>query len=198
MLLFTMVTVTLHGDRMSPCTLRIEILLEELNLKYNFESNCAQTSVTYGDNHLYETRSILRYISKNNTDDLDLTLDDAFEVDMWLETESQMFNPLISKIVNEKLFKKWEHKKPDESLVRETLEELKQVLDKYEARLSESKYIGGDYFSIADISHIPYLNFFVTCNSSYKSFLKEYPHVYKWFKRMMMRESVKDVLSQSK
>ena len=28
-----------------------------------------------------------------------------------------------------------------------------------------------------------------------KKFLKKYPHVYKWYKRMLMRDSVKDVLN---
>lgn len=208
-----MVTLTVYGDPKSTCTQRILILLEELKLKYTLETVDLKKEahkdstflalqpfgkvpvIVYGDKVIFESRSILRYISKNNIEDVDLTLDNSYEVDMWLEAESQNFNPLISKIVYEKLFKAWKKQDTDEHLVRETLEGFKKVLDVYESRLSASKYIGGDHFSIADISHIPYLNYFLKSDSSYKALLKEYPRVYKWFKRLMMRDAVKDVLS---
>jgi glutathione S-transferase len=83
------------------------------------------------------------------------------------------------------------------------LEDLGKVFDVYESRLSlddttqgtiKPKYIGGNSFSIADISHIPYLYMFVTSGPEYKTFLKKYPHVYKWYKRMLMKDSVKEIL----
>ncbi|KAG6556904.1 hypothetical protein Mapa_001319 [Marchantia paleacea] len=35
------------------------------------------------------------------------------------------------------------------------------VLDVYEKRLSESKYLAGDFFSLADLSHITYTYYFI-------------------------------------
>lgn len=207
-----MVQLTVYGNKMATCTQRILILLEELELKYEIKNvdlvQQEQKSdeflalnpfgkvpvVIYDDQTMFESRSILRYIAKNNTEFLDLTLNDSFEVDMWLEVESQSFNPLVSTIVNEKLFKKWKEEETDESLVEKTLEQLDNILSIYEKRLSEHKYIGGDSFSIADISHFPYLNYFLKCDKTYKVWLKRYPRVYKWFKRMSLRESIKNVL----
>lgn len=210
-----MVKLFVYGNKIATCTQRILILLEELNLKYELrELDLTKgqhkdprylalqpfgkiPAVVYGDHKLFESRAILRYIAKNNTDDIDLTLGDNVYVDMWLEVESQNFNPPISKFIYEKVFKQWKDAEAtiDENVLSQALEELGKVLDVYETHLQESKYIAGKSFSIADISHIPYLHMFIKCGDEYKKFVKKYPHVYKWYKRMLMRDSVKEVLN---
>nr|GMD70406.1 glutathione S-transferase F11 [Ipomoea batatas] len=47
----------------------------------------------------------------------------------------------------------------DMSVVKKCAEKLGKVLDVYEERLSKSKYLAGDFFSLADLSHIPSLRF---------------------------------------
>ena len=195
-----MVQLTVYGSPIATCTQRVLILLEELQLKYprylQLQPFGKVPVIIYGNHTIFESRTILRYIAKNNTEDTDLTLDSSVYVDMWLEVESQNFNPAISKFVYEKVFKKWKNPDatPDETVVNQALEELNKVFNVYEKRLEKSKYLAGNEFSIADISHIPYLNLFVKSGSEYKTFLKQYPHVYKWFKKMMSRESVKEIL----
>lgn len=210
-----MVKLTLYGSKMATCTQRVLILLEELELKYDFENidlikGEQKTKeflklqpfgkipvVEYDTYNIFESRTILRYISKNNNDYKDLTLDDSVHVDMWLEAESQNMSPVLSKIVYEKLFKKWKDPKAvvDEELITRETDNLRKVLGVYEKRLSESRYIGGDDFSIADISNIPYIHAFVKCG--YKSVLKEFPTTYRWIKKIMLRDSVKQVLEEA-
>jgi glutathione S-transferase len=203
-----MVEVTLYGNKMTTCTQRILILLEELNLKYNFKNidlkkNEHKTeeflqlqpfgkvpAMTYGERKLFESRSILRYIAKNNIEFEDFLGDT--EVDVWLEAESQNFNPLASKIVYEKVFKKMWNKESDEKVVEECVKELEKVLDIYEKRLENVPYIAGESYSIADISHIPYSNHLLRCG--FKDLFKSRPNVYKWIKRIMKREAVENVL----
>jgi glutathione S-transferase len=212
-----MVKLVVYGNKIATCTQRVLILLEELNLKYELRELDLMKghqkdpryltlqpfgkvpAVVYGDYKLFESRSILRYIAKNNTDDSDLTLNESPYVDMWLEVESQNFNPPISKYIYEKVFKKWKDPEAvsDETILSQALDELSSVFDVYEKRLEESKYIGGASFSIADISHIPYLHMFVNIGEENKKFVKKYPHVYKWYKRMLMKGSVKEVLNIS-
>lgn len=43
----------------------------------------------------------------------------------------------------------------DHVLVQNCEKKLEKVLDVYEQRLSESKYLAGDYYSLADLSHLP-------------------------------------------
>lgn len=210
-----MVKLTLYGSKMATCTQRVLILLEELELKYDFvnvdlmkgEQKAKEylklqpfgkvPVVEYDTYNIFESRTILRYISKNNNDYKDLTLDDSVHVDMWLEAEAQNMNPVISKIVYEKMFKKWKDPKAvvDEDLISKEMDNLRKVLSVYEQRLLESRYIGGDCFSIADISNIPYIHAFVKCG--YKSVLKEFPTTYRWIKKIMLRDSVKAVLEES-
>lgn len=207
-----MVQLTLYGDRQTTCTQRVLILLEELELKYDFnEVNLKNKDqkkeeylklqpfgkvpvIKYDEEFIFESRTILRYISQHNTEDLDLF--NPIDVDIWLEVESQHFNPYISKIVYEKLFKQMNNEETDENVVKESLNSLKTVLEIYEKRFIETgnKYIAGNEYSIADISHIPYINYLIKCGSQYKSFLKEYPNTYTWLKRIFSRKAVKHVL----
>jgi glutathione S-transferase len=208
-----MVQLEVYGDPHAMCTQKILILLEELNLKYDLKSvdlsKGEQKSeeflklnpfgkipaVKYGSRDLFESRSILRYIAKNNVEIEDLLGD--IEVDIWLESEGQNYNPLVSKIIYEKVFKKLYNndEKPNEELVEKLLKELEDILDIYESRLKNVSYIGGDKFSIADISHIPYTNYMLRIG--YKEMYKSRPNVYKWLKRIMKRDSVKYVLSKN-
>jgi len=203
-----MFRVNVYGDVKATCTQRVLILLEELNLKYEVKSVDLGKgeqrgeefmklqpfgkvpAVEYDERILFESRSILRYIAKNNNDIEDLLGD--IDTDIWLEVESQNYNPHVSKIVNEKLFKKWKGEKPDPEVVQSELKMLEGVLDVYEKRLSKSTFIGGDQFSIADISHIPYTNYMLRCG--YKELYKSRPNVYRWVKQIIKRPSVKSLI----
>ena len=117
------------------------------------------------------------------------------DVDIWLEAESQNYNPPASKIVYEKVFKKWRGESADMDVVKRSVEELERVLDVYEKRLETVPYIAGDEFSIADISHIPYTNLLLKCG--YKSLYKDRPNVYRWLKRIIKRDSVQYIINQT-
>lgn len=205
-----MVKLVVYGNEKATCTQRVLILLEELSLEYRLHpidlSKQHQKDpkflamnpfgkvpvVRYGDRTLFESRAILRYIARNNSDELDLLGD--VNTDIWLEVESQNFSPVISKIVSEKVFKPMMGGKTDDFVVTSELDKFKPILTIYNDRLAEQSYIGGDEYSIADIAHIPYLHYFVNCGKEFKHYLKEYPHVYKWYKKLLHRKYVKRVL----
>jgi glutathione S-transferase len=200
-----MVKLNVYGNAKSTCTQRILILLEELDLKYNFnEIDLSKQEhkteeyrkkqpfgkvpyIEYGEKTIFESRSILRYISKNNREPEDFYGD--VYTDMWLEAESQNFHPFISKIIYEKMFKKGEENK---DIIEKNLEELEKILDVYNEILAGRDYIAGEQYTIADMSHIPYAYYFL--KSGYKDILKKRINVYNWLKRIMRRESVKRVL----
>jgi glutathione S-transferase len=204
-----MVQVDVYGDARATCTQRVLILLEELDLKYDLKTvNLSKgehkkpefmelqpfgkvPAIKYDDRVVFESRSILRYIAKNNVEIKDFL--GGTDVDIWLEVESQNYNPAVSSIVNEKLFKKWRGERPDMDVVKRSVEDLERVLDVYEKRLATVPFIAGEEFSIADISHIPYTNYIIKCG--YKDLYKKRPNVYKWLKRIIKRESVQFLLN---
>lgn len=209
-----MVNVTVYGDFKATCTQRVLMLLEELNLKYSLKKVDLMKEehktpellklnpfgkvpvIEYGDRVLFESRSILRYIAKNNIDIEDYL--GNTDTDLWLEVESQQFNPPASKIVYEKVFKSLfdATQKPNESIVSDAVKDLEKVLDIYESQLSNNTYISGENYTIADISHIPYINMLLRCG--YKELFKSRPNVYKWVKRIVKRDNVQYVLSEAK
>lgn len=214
-----MVKLVLHGDEKSTCTQKILILLEELELKYDFvniELSSGKNKekeylykqpfgkvpyIEYGEMGMFESRFILRYISKANRDIKDLYGEDNVYADMWLEVEGQNFNPPISKIVWEKVYKKmFTEKEEDEKVVNESLIELEKVFSVYNNQLQDKEYLTGSY-SIADISHIPYMYKFIKCDSfkkeSAKEILKRYPNVYNWIRRLLKRDAVREVLKKN-
>ena len=209
-----MVNVEVYGDTKALCTQRVLIMLEELNLKYSLKpvdlSKGEQREpeflklnpfgqvpvIDYGDRTLFESRSILRYIAKNNLDIEDLLC--STDTDLWLEVESQQFNPPASKIIYEKIYKKMtdEIQKPDQDTLADSVKSLERVLNVYEKQLETNTYISGETFTIADISHIPVINQLLKCG--YKNLFKSRPNVYKWIKKIIKRESAQAVLSESK
>jgi glutathione S-transferase len=214
-----MVKLVLYGDEKSTCTQKVLILLEELELKYDFInidlSNGSHKEkeylekqpfgkvpyIEYGDIGIFESRCILRYISKANREIQDLCSDNSVYTDMWLEVEGQNFNPPISKIIWEKVFKKmFKEEEADEKLVNESLIELEKVFEVYNNQLQDKDYLTGSY-SIADISHIPYMYKFIKCESfkkeSAKQILKKYPNVYNWIRRLLKRDAVREILKKN-
>ena len=215
-----MVKLVLYGNGKSVCTQKILILLEELELKYDFvkvdlsdkenkkSEYCDKHPfgevpyMEYGDLKLFESRSILRYISKANRDFKDLYGD--VNVDMWLEVEGQNYNPAIATIIWERVLKKNFNDDSDEDEVNKALNKLESIFEVYNKQLERHEYLAG-LFSIADIGHIPYMYQFLKCESftrnsvteSPKDILKKYPNVYNWVKRLLKMDIVRDILRKN-
>lgn len=204
-----MVKMIIYGDKKTPCTQRVLILAEELNLNYEFKDTNEEKDkqflekspfgkvpiIEYGDRILYESRTILRYISKANKE-----IEDFYGniiVDMWLEIESQNFDPYASKLIYEKKNEQNSNEKTDKENVNvlKCIEKLEKTLDIYNQTLSEQDYICGDKMTIADISHIPYA--YLLLKHGYKDIFKKRPNVYNWLKRIMKREAVKRIYDKT-
>jgi glutathione S-transferase len=115
-------------------------------------------------------------------------------IDVWLEAEANQYNPAISPISFQCLIVPMLGGVTDQTIVDAALEKLKKVLEVYEARLSRSKYLAGDFISLADLSHFP-LTFNLTL-TPYASVLESYPHVKAWWECLMMRPAIKKVINK--
>ncbi|KAG9145743.1 hypothetical protein Leryth_011174 [Lithospermum erythrorhizon] len=118
-----------------------------------------------GDLKLFESRAITQYIAHTYADKGTplITPHDPKKMaaqSVWMEVEAQQYDPSASKLMFELVIKPMFYGKPgDEALIKEYETKLSNVLDVYEARLKESKYLGGDQFSLADLHHLPTLNY---------------------------------------
>lgn len=112
-------------------------------------------------------------------------------VDVWLEVESQNFNPPISIIVYQILVRPKFGGTADEKLVEANVEKLEKVLDVYEERLSKSKFLAGDFYSLADLNHIPYTYYLL--KTSKASLITSRPHVKAWWENITSRPAFNKV-----
>ncbi|KAL9315974.1 hypothetical protein ACSQ67_016975 [Phaseolus vulgaris] len=150
-----------------------------------------------GDYTLYESRAIMRYYAdKYRSQGVELlgrTAEERGVVEQWLEVEAHNFHPPAYDLAVHLLFAPLFGMTPDPKVIEESEAKLLKVLDVYEERLSKSKYLGGDFFSLADISHLPFTYFIV--NQMNKGYLiKERKHVSGWWDDISSRPSWKKVI----
>ncbi|CAN6707787.1 unnamed protein product [Malus baccata var. baccata] len=150
-----------------------------------------------GDYTLYESRAIMRYYAEKyksqGTDLLGKTIEERGLVEQWLEVEAHNFQPPIYNLVVHILFAPVLGFPSDPKILQESEEKLGKVLDIYEEQLSNSKYLAGDFFSLADISHLPFTHFLVA-NMGKEYMIKDRKHVSAWWDDISNRPSWKRVL----
>ncbi|CAK9225641.1 unnamed protein product [Sphagnum troendelagicum] len=146
-----------------------------------------------GDLTLYESRAIIRYIANKyegqGTALYGKDIKERAKVDQWLEVEGQNFNSAIRSSLGVV------SKPPiDEVQLTETFGKLGKVLDIYEEHLSKTQYLAGDFFSLADLSHM---------TTGWKLFDKYKqgsilfegrPHVKAWWENISSRPAFKKLL----
>ncbi|TVU20846.1 hypothetical protein EJB05_30446 [Eragrostis curvula] len=149
-----------------------------------------------GDVMLFESRAISKYVLRKygKASNVDLlregNAEEAALVDVWTEVEAHHYFPAIAPIVYEcVVFPARLGMQPNQKVVNESLEKLGKVLEIYEARLSKSKYLAGDFFSFADLTHFPYTYYFM--KTTHASLLDKFPHVKAWWEDLMSRPSTK-------
>ena len=144
-----------------------------------------------------ESRAIARYISEKFEDQgtplFGATVKDRALVNQWWEVESQNYNPAVSSIVVQVLFNKYKGLATDEKVVEEQLAKLEKVLDVYEEHLSKNKYLAGDFFSMADLSHLPLTDYLVNVAKRGEGVTSR-KHVNAWWEDMSSRPAWKKVV----
>ncbi|KJU81209.1 hypothetical protein N619_00310, partial [Ectopseudomonas oleovorans] len=112
-----------------------------------------------GDFKLFESRAIIRYYAAKHAESgpnlLGSTLEEKAQVDQWLEVEAHNFNEMVYTIVLQLLVLPRMGQPTDKALVQNCTEKLEKVLDVYDRRLSTSLFLAGEWFSLADLSHLP-------------------------------------------
>ncbi|EEF30504.1 glutathione-s-transferase theta, gst, putative [Ricinus communis] len=202
----------LHGVAMSTCTSLVITCLHEKGVDFELvpidlfagehkqppfiaKNPFGQVPVLEdGDLTLFESRAIAAYIAeKFKESGYDLirhqNLKEAATVRVWTEVESQQYHPAIAPIVYQLYVNPLKGVSPDQEIIETNLEKLGKVLDIYEARLSTSKYLAGDFYSLADLHHLPYTYYLMKTHAA--SVINERPHVKAWWEDISSRPAFK-------
>ncbi|KAJ0053283.1 glutathione S-transferase F13-like [Pistacia vera] len=204
----------LYGAPMSTCTTRVMTCLHEKSVDFElvpvnlFAAEHKQPAflaknpfgqipaLEDNDLTLFESRAITSYVAEKfketGTDLLrHKDLKEAALVKVWLEVESQQFHPPMSSTVYQFFVAPIQGKTPDQAIIDANLVKLGQVLDMYETKLSSTKYLAGDFYSLADLHHLSYTYYFM--KTPFASLINERPHVKAWWEDITSRPAFKKV-----
>lgn len=116
----------------------------------------------------------------------------------WIDVEDHHFEPPALKLISELVLKPKKGLTPDEETVSAAEAKLGKVLDVYEARLSEFKYLAYEKYSIADMIHLPNIQALIGTHLGKKLFDAR-PHLSAWCADILARPAwVKVVKMQQK
>ena len=136
------------------------------------------------------------YAEKYKSQGVDLlgkTIEERGLVEQWLEVEAHNFHPYAYNLVIHILFAPLVGVTSDPKVIQESEAKLDKVLNIYEERLSNSKYLAGDFFSLADLSHIPFGYYLV--NQMKKDYMvRDRKHVSAWWDDISNRPSWKNLI----
>ncbi|KAL8548592.1 hypothetical protein ACS0TY_007765 [Phlomoides rotata] len=203
-----------HGSLISPASMRVLACLYEKGLDFQFvpvdlataqhKNNSFLALNPYGqvpafedgDLKLFESRAINKYIARVYTDKgTPLISSDPKKtavINVWLEVEAQKYEPPANKLTFELAIKPMMGMATDDAVVKKQEDVLGKVLDVYEARFAESKYLGGDCFSLADLHHLPTM--MLLMGTRVKTVFESRPHVRAWCADIMARPAWKKVV----
>lgn len=139
---------------------------------------------------LTESRAICKYLAKKyNGEGTDLlrssSLKESVIAETWMEVEAHQFNGPTQALIHQLVRNPLRGEVPDEMIVEDGLEKLGKVLDVYEERLSKCKYLGGDFYTMADLNHVPFLLYFMKTPKA--SIVTSRPHVNAWWNDISAR-----------
>ncbi|BBN17050.1 glutathione S-transferase [Marchantia polymorpha subsp. ruderalis] len=204
-------TFQVHGTAPSTCTGRVLIALYEKNVEDfqivevdlmkgehkspEFLKNQPFGQIPFivdGDVQLFESRAICRYVAHKYADQgtplYGATAADAALTEQWLEVEAQNYNGPIAALVFNLVFAPMFGAPRDDAVVAAQTAKLEAVLDVYEQRLSESKFLAGDFFSLADLAHMTYTHYLINMAHQGAMFDSR-PHVKAWVAELFARPS---------
>ncbi|OVA15987.1 Glutathione S-transferase [Macleaya cordata] len=146
---------------------------------------------------LFESRAICRYVcdkyaNRGKKGLFGMNPLEKASIDQWLEAEGQTFNPPSSVLVFQLAFAPRMKLKQDHGLIKQNEEKLKKVLDLYDRRLGESRFLAGEEFTLADLSHLPNTQYLVSTDRG--ELFTSRKNVGRWWDEISGRASWKKVV----
>lgn len=144
-----------------------------------------------------ESRAICRYVCEKHGERGNRALYGTnplakASIDEWLEAEGQSFNPPSSVLVFQLAFAPRMKMKQDEGAINLNADKLAKVLDVYDRRLEERRFLAGDDFSLADLSHLPNTHYLMSTPKA--QLFTSRKNVSRWWSDISTRPSWKQVV----
>ena len=178
---------------------KISIMLEEINLPFNvipvdlnkkeqFEKKFVEISpfskipvIKDNDISVFGSGAILIYLAEKSKKFYDV--DNKLNIDQWLMAQMGLVGPMIGQYHSFYRFNKGKSKYGEERYFKIT----KDLYERLNQRLSSSKFLAGDKYTIADIATWPW----IARHEWHDIGLSKYQYLSKWYEEISKREAVK-------
>ncbi|KAL6660257.1 hypothetical protein ACP70R_002379 [Stipagrostis hirtigluma subsp. patula] len=158
-----------------------------------------QVTFKHGDKTIVDSRAICRYLCTHFPDEGNKTLYgtgslERASIEQWLQAEAQSFDAPSSELVFQLAFAP--HLKdvhPDEARIAANERTLKNMLGVYDEILSKNRFLAGDEFTLADLSHLPNSHYIVTSSERGRKLFISKKHVARWYEAIAGRDSWRQV-----
>lgn len=117
-------------------------------------------------------------------------------VSNWVDVEDHKFEPPALELISQLVSRPKQGLAPDFAVVAEAEAQLAKVLDVYEARLAESKYLAADNYTIADMIHLPNLQALIGTRA--KKMIESRARVSAWCFEILARPAWAKVLEMQR
>ncbi|KAL8142507.1 hypothetical protein V2J09_015539 [Rumex salicifolius] len=139
-----------------------------------------------GDVTLFESTAAMRYISHEYAtqaiQQVYMTPLMQGVVATWIDVENHQFREPAVRLIEA-------IRSGNEAAAEVEERRLGRVLDVYEERLTASEFLGGDKFTAADLTHVPYLHALMQSARGKRFLLEGRPHVASWCVGVLSRTS---------
>ncbi|KAG6514031.1 glutathione S-transferase F11-like [Zingiber officinale] len=153
--------------------------------------------VVDGEFELFESRAIARYYASKYADYgpslLGRTVEERAKVEQWMDVEAMNYNPVAFSIVWNAFILPARGLARKEEKAAAAARKLEAILEVYEKQLAKSRYLAGDEFTLADLTHIPATRYVVeNCNMAHVMEGKQ--HLKAWWDNITARPGWKKVM----
>jgi len=202
----------IYGNPMSTCTRRVLMTLAEKQAKYEMvtldfmkgehksPAHLARQpfgqmpALEDGDLTLFESRAMMRYIDETVPGQALTPKDPKTRalMNQWWSVESEDITPPMATIVFERMFTPMRGGKPDAAKIEEAKKKLAPAILVLDTHLGKGgPHLVGDSFTLADISFMPYLGYFL--QTPEKDVVLSHKNVAAWWKRISERPAWKSI-----
>ncbi|CAF1781714.1 unnamed protein product [Brassica oleracea var. botrytis] len=152
-----------------------------------------------GDFKLFESRAIARYYATKYSDQgtnlLGKSLEHRAIVDQWADVEVGYFNVLVHPLVMNLVIKPRLGEECDAALVEELKVKLGVVLDIYDNQLASNRFLAGDEFTMADLTHMPAMGYLM--RTDINRIVKDRANMNRWWEEVTARPAWKKLMKMA-
>ena len=116
-------------------------------------------------------------------------------MDQWADVETHYFNVLAFPIVLNLVIKPRLGEECDVVLVEELKAKLGVVLDIYENRLASNRFLAGDEFTMADLTHMPAMGYLM--RTDVNQMVKARVNMNRWWEEITARPAWKKLMKMA-